>query len=53
MSAIPFVLRRARAATAPSATRQRSLALDVVRYVLLTVVGPAAAVLAVAAALSD
>jgi hypothetical protein len=38
---------------APVAGSRRSLALDVFRYVLLTVIGPAAAVLAVAAALGD
>ena len=66
MSAIPFFVRRGRAAdprpveasvveeTTPSAAAgTRRLVLDIVRYVSLTVVGPAAAVLAVAAALSD
>lgn len=58
MSAIPFSLRRARTATparesAPAAVRPRSLGLDVLRYVLLTVVGPAAAVLGIAGLLQD
>ncbi len=66
MSSIPFFLRRARTAdphtieasvvdeATPSAvTSRRRLALDVFRYVLLTVVGPAAAVLAVAAVLAN
>jgi hypothetical protein len=67
MSVIPFFLRQfqnvapvaaetnpfdADEAT-PVVPRQRSLGLDVFWYVLLTVVGPAAAVLAIAAALSD
>ena len=57
MSTIPFVLRRARTAAPPLAVpataRRGSLALYVLRYVLLTVVGPAAAVLGIAALLSD
>ena len=67
MSTIPFLVRRASAAppaltdsstfdreAAPSAVNsQKSLALDVVRYVLVTVVGPAAAVLALAAVLAS
>jgi hypothetical protein len=38
---------------APAVARQRSLAVDVLRYVLLTVIGPAAAVLGIAALLPD
>jgi hypothetical protein len=66
MSAIPFFLRRTRTAdplpieagvaeeAPPSALIGRSrLALDVSRYVFLTVVGPAAAVLGAAAVLAD